>query len=278
MKVGKSWGKLTTADRLRYERLNCNSVASNTNPSCADAWGDEHVLNWRKNIVHEIKCPQSSIQCMENELRDAFCTFQHAQIDFRKYIDIPNPKNNKLSKKFQPSFLTVDCPTDAISSTSSSSPLSSQLSKFKEAFKFNHLYSSSLSSQRCDVYFNGTTLLYSHDNILNFGHLYNDVLNVWLMLYLTNSAEHSRHFNFLTVDAMKLYNNFHDQVNDFFHIYKQSFHRILRGEEFKNKVVCFEKLLLQPLPSRGFVWDNWHQVYLSLQTPSIPCNDGMVTG
>eukprot|EP01034_Spumella_vulgaris_P037705 gene37705-46518_t len=35
----------------------------------------------------------------------------------------------------------------------------------------------------------GTVLLYSHDYLINLGHTLNDMMNVWLMLWLTNNAQ-----------------------------------------------------------------------------------------
>jgi hypothetical protein len=35
---------------------------------------------------------------------------------------------------------------------------------------------------------NETVLLYSHDNIRNLAHTLNDLMNVWLMLWLSGSA------------------------------------------------------------------------------------------
>jgi hypothetical protein len=34
--VGSSYGKLSGHDRSKYEKLNCNKVASGSNPSCDD--------------------------------------------------------------------------------------------------------------------------------------------------------------------------------------------------------------------------------------------------
>lgn len=265
VQIGRSWGKLSTAERLKYENLNCNSVASSANPTCAESWGDQHVRNWRANVATNLSCGSrqssatlnhraaSTLRCHRNEINDQYCVMTNVQIDFRQARDAPNPKSGKLSREFTPSFLTLDC-ADA------SPPASAAMESFRKDFKMNYLFSPSLSSAHCDIVLNGTTLLYSHDNIRNLCHTYNDILNVWLLLYLEGLASSAGDVTLLTVDAMKLYNNFHDTVNDFFQVYSHSFHGIRRGVDFANQVVCAEKVILQTLPSRGFVWDNWQQV------------------
>lgn len=88
--------------------------------------------------------------------------------------------------------------------------------------------------------------------------------NIWLLLWLENLADRIGEVNLLTVDAMKLYNNFDDTVNDFFTTYRHFFRSIMRGLDYKGKKVCFEELITQSLPSRGFVWENWQQ--------DLPCS------
>lgn len=245
MQIGKSWGKLTSSERLKYDKLACNAVASSASPSCADSWGDSHVTNWRKHRVQDISCKSSHIQCFANELQDQYCAITNAQIDFSQYTTSPatagTGAGNKSKRKFEKRFLSTDC---AGTSTAG-----------QWGYKMDYLFSPVLSARQCDVMLNGTTLLYSHDNIANFAHTYNDILNVWLLLYL--ESLHPTHVRFLTIDAMKLYNNFNDHINEFYSIYSKSFQSVVRGLDYGKKVVCFERLILQSLPSRGFVWDNW---------------------
>jgi hypothetical protein len=234
--------------------VNCNSVAASANFSCSDAWGDGHVINWRHNLHHQITCPVTSssisgISCYTNELHDLYCTVNNAQINFAKMKKVPNPKSEVPTRQFEQDFLSIDC-----------NKASNEQQALRQDFAFTHLFSFQPGSNHCDHYINGTTLLYSHDNIRNFGHTYNDILNVWLMLYIEDYMLFTNDLHLVSVDAMRLYNNFDDRVNDLLTIYKKSFKQIHRGLDFGSKVVCFERLLLQPLPSRGFVWNNWHQV------------------
>ncbi len=245
--AGKSWGKLSKPQQKKFELLNCNSIGSRgANPSCDDQWGANHVNNWMKNRNDEIHCDvgkTSTVNCYKNENNGQYCEITNAQINFNRFEDI---KRSGLSdsKKFQQDFLSSDC---SDSKTSEST------------FNFPHLYSPKLSSQKCDVSVSGTTLLYSHDNVKNLGHFFNDVMDVWLMLYLSRNARNTHRITFLTVDALKQYNNFHDEISAFFAIYKLNFKQLLRGKDYGRKTVCFEKLLIQPHPARGFVWDSWHQ-------------------
>jgi hypothetical protein len=53
-------------------------------------------------------------------------------------------------------------------------------------------------------------------------------------------------------------------VNQYFTTYQHNFQTILRGADFGRSTLCLKKVLFQPLPSRGFVWDNWHN--------DLPCS------
>jgi hypothetical protein len=150
------------------------------------------------------------------------------------------------SKKFNQDYMTMDCHSGGK----------------VEAFTFPHLMSSSATTSTkkvCDYVINGTVVLYSHDNIRNMAHTMNDIMNVWLMLWLDGKASTVTDIPLLTIDALKQYNNFDDLVNQYYTTYQHNFRSILRGLDFGAKSsVCLERVLMQPLPSRGFVWDNWH--------------------
>lgn len=258
--VGKSWGKLKSqAERDRFQRLNCNAVAGGQNPSCSDAWGDNHIYNWRKNVIVNATCSanKARITCRQNEIADHYCTMEHAVIDLTKQKRVSNGEVPK--KVFEHSFLTVNC----------NGELDEAVSKID--FKLNHLFSSSDPGKgQCDVKIPGTTVLYSHDNIRNLCHTWNDVLNVWLQLWLEDiAAPHARNeqLTLLSIDSLKLYNDFGDELAPYLWPYRAVFDQILTGKAFAEsgaKRVCFEKLITQPLPSRGFVWDHWQQ--------DLPCS------
>ena len=267
--VGKSWGRLKTLqERTKFENLNCNAVNSGINPSCNHAWGDLHIFNWRKKIVVNQTCsfPSSSVhpsvQCYGNDINDLYCVFSYAQIDFSKFKKVSNPGSSIPKREFRKDFMTLPCSNNV---------------KIPD-FKFDHLFSTAKQSSfsvesDCDEVIPGTTLLYSHDNIRNLALTMNDFMNVWLLLWLEGIAKDVNEINFLTIDSMKQYNDFDDLVNSFFVLYQKSFKRILRSMDFRQKAskkkICFERLITQSLPSRGFVWDHWHEdLPCSFQGPS----------
>jgi hypothetical protein len=242
--VGKSWGSLKKSDQQKFDKLNCNAVNSGKNPSCDDSWGDIHLHNWKKQRIDRLRCGSggrtSDVNCMKNDNNDVYCEISNAMIDFSKVEKISRP-NNTPSKKFKSNFLSADCKAD----------------KMETDFPFPHLYSPQLSQQHCDYFYNGTLLMYSHDDIRNLGHTLNDVMNVWVMLWMSGIARHAKSVDMLNIDSFKLGHNFDDQPNSFFSTYRQSMHEIFKGVDFQGKTLCAKKLLVQPTPPRFFIWESW---------------------
>lgn len=124
----------------------------------------------------------------------------------------------------------------------------------------------------CDYVFNETVLLYSHDNIRNFGMMINDYMNIWMMLWLSGLSRYSKdisllHFDhFIPSKRAKLATssvgmgmgsgNEHsslDHMNQFFKIYNSSFRRILRGVDFPaDSRVCFKRIILPMKPPLSY--------------------------
>jgi len=241
--VGKSWGKLNKVEMLKFDALNCNTVKSGKNPSCDDSWGDIAIRKWRTTPLENIGCDvtkTSKVHCNKNDNMDTFCTMENVQIDFSKWKTVKRPGNTD-SKSFSQDFLSSDC------SYKSKEPL----------FPFPHLYSPKLSSTRCDYIHNGTLLLYSHDDIRNLGHTLNDIMNIWVMLWLGQVARYSHNLNILNIDSFKLGHNWLDEPNAFFNIYRKNFNEILKGVDFQDKTLCVQKLIIQPIPPRFFIWESW---------------------
>jgi len=248
VKVGKSWGKLTSAkERTRFDSLNCNAVhGSGGRFSCESTWGDAHVTNWRNSPMQDVGCNTSSgsnIRCYSNENKERFCVLDKVMIDFSKQEKVPSKGPNPASKKFKQDFMTLDCPERA----QEPAPI------------FLHLLSMQTTASTrpvCDHVINETVVLYSHDNIRNQAHTLNDIMNVWLMLWLDRRAGLTS-MPLLTVDALKQYNNFDDKVNGYFQNYKHTFGPILRGADFGQGTLCLKRVLMQPMPGKGFVWNNF---------------------
>jgi hypothetical protein len=255
--VGKSWGNLAKADeRARFDSLNCNAVGGGNNPSCDDAWGDNHVRNWRRHRDANVKCKspdtKSGMECYVNENKDKFCVLENVMIDFSKAQKVEKGGSNIASKKFRQDYISMEC----------------HEGDKEPGFTFPHLLSPSRpasSKNTCDYVIEDTVLLFSHDNIRNMAHTLNDVLNVWLMLWLDGKAGSVSQIPLLSIDAFKLYNNFDDMVNQYFTTYVRNFATILRGTDFgPTGTLCLRRVLTQPLPARGFVWENWHK--------DLPCS------
>jgi hypothetical protein len=249
--VGKSWGKLSSrSDKEKFDALNCNSVAkSGKNPSCDDSWGDIHIRNWLKRPINTFDCDSrkeknvsSKVNCYGNDNNDLYCEMFNAMIDFSKVKKVSRGSGMTPSKLFQQNFLSTDCKSSIKSYTD---------------FSFPHLYSPSLSSNECDVIYNGTLLLYSHDDIRNLGHTLNDVMNIWMMLWLAGIARYGKNIEMLNIDSFKLGHNFDDEPNSFFLTYYKSLKDILKGISFSNSRLCVKHLLIQPIPPRFFIWESW---------------------
>jgi len=69
----------------------------------------------------------------------------------------------------------------------------------------------------------------------------NDILNVWLMLWLDYQASNMHNLSLLTIDALKLYKSFDDIINQFFSTYQKSFSHIYQGSLFDNQTLCIGK-------------------------------------
>jgi hypothetical protein len=244
--VGKSWGKLTSKEaKERFDALNCNSVNEGKNPSCDDSWGDIHIRTWQKNRMEAIRCHQaksSDVLCQKNDNNDVYCSIKNAQINFSKMKKVSRGGSMTPSKKFQNDFLSADCKENVA---------------VEDSFPFPHLYSPRLSTDSCDYVYNGTLLMYSHDDIRNLGHTLNDVFNIWIMLWMQGIARFEHQVEMLNIDSFKLGHNFDDQPNAFFTTYYKSLRGILKGIDFQDKTLCVKNLMVQPIPPRFFIWESW---------------------
>lgn len=244
--VGKSWGKLKSKGaREKFDALTCNSVNEGKNPSCDDSWGDIHIRTWQKKKLDNLRCAaskSSDVLCYKNDNSDVYCSIKNAQINFAKMQKVSRGGGMTPSKKFGNDFMSADC---------------KEGQAVEDAFPFPHLYSPAVSSERCDYVYNGTLLMYSHDDIRNLGHTLNDVFNIWIMLWMQGIARHSHEIEMLNIDSFKLGHNFDDQPNAFFTTYYKSLRNILKGIDFGDKTLCVKNLMVQPIPPRFFIWESW---------------------
>lgn len=261
VKVGSSWGRLITHDdRSKYDLFDCNTVSAGKNPTCDDNWGDISVKSWAKSkhpdVTSSSVCSnnkRSGMECFVNDKKDTYCVLHKAQINFALQRPMPKDGGKRLSREFESNFISIDCSLDS----------KSMEKKMVNAFPFPYLFSTAVdANSSCDYIIPGNVLLHSHDNILNMGHTMEDLLNVWLRLWLDNgSAKSIGDITLLSIDALRLNNNFNDiPPPSFFQPYYQNFKDFFPGTVvFGNRTVCFERLMIQPHPSKSFVWESWNR-------------------
>lgn len=248
MVVGKSWGDLDkdNSAKEKFEDLNCNAYSKGVNPGCDDEWGDSHIINWKKSAVTQIPCSSTSSSkatCYDNENQDRFCVMENVQINFNMMRDHDRGPTLSKSRLFDKGFLSIDCGAP------------------DTFLKWSHLFSTQLQASRsCDYVINGTTFVYSHDDVKNVGHTLNDVMNVWTLLWLTGTARFQDEITLLNIDAFNLGHNLNDNVeNPFYTLYRKSFYAMLPGVAFGDKTVCLQRGVFQSQPQKMFIWDSWNK-------------------
>jgi hypothetical protein len=256
VQVGITWGTLENNREYRdkYEDFNCNAYAKGLNPSCDDDWGDSHLLRWTKNEVDSVKCGtdrKSKFVCYESDDKAKFCYIENVMVDFSKMKDQPRGADQTMSRGFDKGFLSIDCSND---------------DNKGEYFTWNRMLStnkanikSSSLSKPCDYLLNGTTIVYSHDDIRNVGHTINDIMNVWMMMWLSGISRYSESMSLLNIDSFNNGHNFHDdpKFSPFYLTYQKTFSHMLAGAAFKGKTVCLQRAIFQPHDRKAFVWDSW---------------------
>lgn len=246
--VGKSWGTLVKDNdaKDRFEDLNCNAYSKGVNPSCDDEWGDPHIVNWRKMAKTEVQCQDRSTSkatCYDNENQDRFCVMENVQINFNMIRDRDRGSQTTKSKDFEKGFLSIDCGAP------------------DTFLKWSHLFSTQIqSNKQCDYIINGTTVVYSHDDMSNVGHTLNDIMNVWTLLWLTGTTRYQDEMTLLNIDSFNLGHNLNDDVsNPFYTIYHKTFQKMIPGSGFGDKTVCLQRGVFQSQPQKMFVWDSWNK-------------------
>eukprot|EP01041_Mallomonas_annulata_P010209 gene10210-21281_t len=228
VRVGKSWGKLNSAEQRRYSTLSCNAVCGGKNPSCDDVrvsvrvstWGDVAIKNWLLNeidatgtrinhnagVTSKSKpfCPKnanSKVRCFNSDATNRICMYQNVMIDFNKMHKVERP-NKTPSRKWDRGFLSGDC--------------GSQGREIPDYWPVGYSPMLDTSTSTCDYVFPETVIIYSHDELRNIGHTMQDLMNVWLMTVLAGQSETAKDISFINLDALRLYNNHNDETNEFF--------------------------------------------------------------
>lgn len=116
----------------------------------------------------------------------------------------------------------------------------------------------------CDYVFNETVLMYSHENIRNFGSTVNDYVNVWTLLWLADMAQSSRDVTLFHVDGIGKRSKYTaDSINQYFKTYNVSFRRVVKAIDFVSPAqnmegaakLCFKRLIAQHRPPLAYLAD-----------------------
>jgi hypothetical protein len=136
---------------------------------------------------------------------------------------------------------------------------------------------------RCDVTINDPSVIISHDSVLNLGHMFEDILNVWLTIMLNNDTIASTKFiNLISIDGLRpgnilqgaghhiLDTLYIDSLGLFHQIYDVLFKKVIsaaqlwgprkdyRDSNTPGKRVCFTKpVYFYPMPLKAFLWDKF---------------------
>lgn len=250
VKVGKSYGSLNSPDRNKYEQLNCNAVAKGKNPSCDDAWGDNQITSWRRNIMADMcgdnKHFSSKITCRESPNLAKVCIFDNIILDFSKMFDVKRPGRSD-SRRWENGFITSHCNANKY-------PDINYYQFYKPEIDF--------TQQKCSFVLNETVVIYGHDDAKNLGHSMSDFMNVWAMLWLSGFTKHAKDIVFLNTDAIRMGHNYYDEMGQLGGHYRHQFKALLKASDFAKQgrpKVCVKRLLVQPQPVILFTWDGWWQ-------------------
>ena len=88
VKLGESYGTLTTAEQGKFESLGCNNIVKvGESFSCDDERGDSLIQNWRRNPIKGL-CEdkaESKINCYDTPNgRTRFCMFENTMMSFKR--------------------------------------------------------------------------------------------------------------------------------------------------------------------------------------------------
>jgi len=122
--------------------------------------------------------------------------------------------------------------------------------------------------KRCDAELNETLILLSHDEIgiaeANFGHHLNDVMNLWVSLWLSGTARSAKStVSMLNVDALRTLAFLQDSNHSFFATYNQNIKSVIRGVDLGRGSVCAKRLFVPAKTPLLFVWEG----YTSFESP-----------
>ena len=209
-------------------------------------WGENFISAWKKRMVKEDLCEAnaySKINCYDAPIgKSRLCIFYNAMMSFKKMRK--RKQGGEMSRSWERgSSLCVR--TTVLVTCTYTDPLiplgflSADCGDFgKDDIGYSLLYKPDIEGREdavCDYFFNETVVVYSHENIRNYGQMLTDYMNVWTMLWVAGVSADSKDITFLNIDALGQakkgkYNS--DMPNAFFKTYDVSFRRVLRALHF----------------------------------------------
>ena len=206
------------------------------------------------------------------------CIIYFNIIDKISSYELNHIKNRLPSiRTFEKDFATSYCP---INNNNKGMNIPQQLKAHFPKLQLKPIDSNNINDPTCDIYYNESVVIISHDSILNLGHMFEDILNVFLTLELNNLD--SKNINLLNIDGLRpgnilkgsghhiLDTLYQDSFGSFQQIYQTLFKSIISvseiwgkrtlisDETIPGKKVCFtNKVYMFPMPLKAFLWDKF---------------------
>jgi hypothetical protein len=121
-------------------------------------------------------------------------------MNFKKMRKKRNHENS-FSRSWERGFLSADCGSFG-----------------KDDIGYFPLYKPDIEGSDdaiCDYVFNETVIMYSHDNIRNFGSMFTDYMNIWVLMWLNGVSQQSKDITLFNIDNVNRKGKyFNDQVNN----------------------------------------------------------------
>ena len=248
----KTFGSLSRKEQIKWDTLACNElVMTNKYLSCEETFGFTLFEHWKKHFSPVIE-GSSEVRCGTSSLGHVACHFNNVLLDFSKCI------THRGSRSFHGGFFQT---------------FGDKVSPMADSFMRSHQHSPGrLDSSKCDVVESHPVFLASHDDIFNYGHHLNDVINVWaaskLAFYPRERTSTMANSTLLIFDAYRTGGpagvgrlmdvDDPDALGPFGDIYRAWFGRIVTALDYSSKKICFSELII---PSRqAWVWNDWGAV------------------
>ena len=270
VRPGITWGSMQNkADqRALWTNHQCDAILKvGHNLSCNDTNGYGFIENWKLNkdpiylcdATDTVETKNTDHYCTSSYEGNQACTLYNLILDFKKM----KVKNN--AKIFEDDFAKIKCPS------SSTIRLKSIFNKYLPGLHVDRVDHQSKYShgnqEECDEIVTEPTLIVSHDCTFNLGHLFEDILNWWMIAEVKNLNRNKTIL--LNIDGLRpatIHNGkgrwaIIPQTPDAY----GPFSKLLSPILFKNAIdlhkrgwsqkrICFKEAHFFPFPLKAFVW------------------------